>query len=563
MVLSSKSYKIPLIIWKRLFLLLPLRQKYTHNTKKNIRNMDIFFSTLRIDWSMIIVVVYLLIKIFPKRHEGMKQTAYFKMLVFGLILMVFNLLTLCVKDGVFPYSPQVYFYLILCYFLALCLTTYGWFTYSEYVMESDWVKTAHRRFLIAIPLVVYYILCLTSQHTKLLFYLDEEGLYHRGLCGGLLQFLIPGIYLVALLIRVCLKLRNVQRADSFLRGVLFYPVVHAVAIILQIKYGHGYIAMASAASLLVAYIELHSIEEFKMEKAHSQTKALRRQYRLIDALSRDFEDVFLLNFTRGTSTTFKLHGKFVEAEKMRTYSYDEAYLSYIDSYVYSNDKSKVQSLFPIDVIRQKLKESPTFSFSYRVLYQGQIHHYQVKYSKVDTEADEEDLIIFGYQCIDDLVNMRRLSYTDRLTGLLNRHAFEENVHHLESKGLGKDLVIISADVNRLKYVNDTFGHSAGDELIQACANCLQQSFGRYGSVYRMGGDEFLAILETDENCLNAAIESFTKCTSSWHGPSDVKLSVSIGFASLRNNPQSTFKELMTLSDKLMYQDKTNYYKQRN
>ena len=48
------------------------------------------------------------------------------------------------------------------------------------------------------------------------------------------------------------------------------------------------------------------------------------------------------------------------------------------------------------------------------------------------------------------------------------------------------------DVNRLKIVNDSQGHAAGDELLQGAASCMKKCFDSCGKVYRTGGDEFIA-----------------------------------------------------------------------
>ena len=57
--------------------------------------------------------------------------------------------------------------------------------------------------------------------------------------------------------------------------------------------------------------------------------------------------------------------------------------------------------------------------------------------------------------------------------------------------------MFSVDVNGLKKVNDTKGHTAGDELIKGAANCLTLAVGNNGKVYRTGGDEFMAVLFTE------------------------------------------------------------------
>ncbi len=90
---------------------------------------------------------------------------------------------------------------------------------------------------------------------------------------------------------------------------------------------------------------------------------------------------------------------------------------------------------------------------------------------------------------------QRLSKEDRLTGMQNRRAFEEKVSEIEENASSYDNVaLIFMDINRLKTVNDHFGHSAGDELIISTAKCIMNAFGSAGSSFRIGGDEFCTIL---------------------------------------------------------------------
>lgn len=89
-----------------------------------------------------------------------------------------------------------------------------------------------------------------------------------------------------------------------------------------------------------------------------------------------------------------------------------------------------------------------------------------------------------------------MALTDYLTGLYNRTAFAEHKKLFYNAMIEQQIPIgvIQFDVNNLKYMNDTFGHEKGDELIKLTAEGLKNSFQRFGRCYRMGGDEFLVVL---------------------------------------------------------------------
>lgn len=90
---------------------------------------------------------------------------------------------------------------------------------------------------------------------------------------------------------------------------------------------------------------------------------------------------------------------------------------------------------------------------------------------------------------------QRLAREDALTGMKNRRAFDELLEKIEKNGNSyHSLFLVFMDLNQLKYINDTHGHQTGDELIIAAARCITKAFDPLGSCFRIGGDEFCAVL---------------------------------------------------------------------
>ena len=101
-----------------------------------------------------------------------------------------------------------------------------------------------------------------------------------------------------------------------------------------------------------------------------------------------------------------------------------------------------------------------------------------------------------YNCVffekEESLRLARLSLTDKLTDVMNRHALERTQDDLYGDGHSIGLVV--ADINGLKRENDTKGHAAGDRMIIATAQALANRFGRE-RVFRTGGDEFLVLIQ--------------------------------------------------------------------
>jgi diguanylate cyclase (GGDEF)-like protein len=98
---------------------------------------------------------------------------------------------------------------------------------------------------------------------------------------------------------------------------------------------------------------------------------------------------------------------------------------------------------------------------------------------------------------DILVNrLRHLSRTDDLTGLLNRRALIERLEEetRRSQRYRSDLALIIADIDYFKEINDTYGHDAGDKVLQIISGLIKNLLRQTDIIGRYGGDEFLLIL---------------------------------------------------------------------
>jgi len=90
----------------------------------------------------------------------------------------------------------------------------------------------------------------------------------------------------------------------------------------------------------------------------------------------------------------------------------------------------------------------------------------------------------------------KLAILDPLTGLYNRRCGEQRLAEeiARSQRYGHPLTVIMLDLNKLKYINDTFGHAAGDELIKCFAGRINKAIRGSDLAVRQGGDEFLLLL---------------------------------------------------------------------
>ena len=110
------------------------------------------------------------------------------------------------------------------------------------------------------------------------------------------------------------------------------------------------------------------------------------------------------------------------------------------------------------------------------------YHSDLEKAQVDLDEKNQELWV--------------LAHHDTLTGMLNRRAFETEWNNskqlLSRRRVGVGLILF--DVNQFKAINDSYGHQVGDEVLRAISDCIQNTLRESEKLYRMGGDEFAAII---------------------------------------------------------------------
>ena len=157
--------------------------------------------------------------------------------------------------------------------------------------------------------------------------------------------------------------------------------------------------------------------------------------------------------------------------------------------------------------------------------------------------------------------IRKIALKDGLTECFNRKAYSYDIKEFTSK-YADDFIYVSLDVNGLKVINDSMGHEAGDELILGASKCMIQVLGRYGKVYRIGGDEFAVIMQIADQKLEDILKEFDDEVLSWRGQLIDEISVSFGCVEAKESQGLSIDEVAALADKRMYENKNEYYRQK-
>ena len=153
-----------------------------------------------------------------------------------------------------------------------------------------------------------------------------------------------------------------------------------------------------------------------------------------------------------------------------------------------------------------------------------------------------------------------LSVIDELTGLYNRRgflAFAKQQLKLAQR-TGKGVLLLFADLDGMKWINDNLGHSAGDAALMETSAILKETFRESDIIARMGGDEFAVIgVEADKETEKVTLERLYENIRSKNAERgrNFQLSLSIGSAYYNPGDPSSLDEMLDQADASMYEQK--------
>lgn len=157
---------------------------------------------------------------------------------------------------------------------------------------------------------------------------------------------------------------------------------------------------------------------------------------------------------------------------------------------------------------------------------------------------------------------QKLAYNDQMTGMNNRTCF--NIDFSELSKNPEDVAIIDFDLNNLKYTNDTFGHSAGDLYIKNCATIIDEIFDGIGKCYRVGGDEFVVLIEkasaVDIPHYMAMLEANVDACNRENRK--LRMQIAYGYAIFMADTDKNLEDTYNRADKIMYANKKDKKEQQ-
>lgn len=298
---------------------------------------------------------------------------------------------------------------------------------------------------------------------------------------------------------------------------------------------------------------------FTWKDSDSDSRALEDT---LNILSTVFHKIVKVNLMDDTYEDIKMY----DNERTETYGFSLSYSEWIQEfakkgYVFEGDLDDYYKLTDLDYLKNHFAASADcIRCRYRRKINGKFRWVSMEIMPSIEYTNDNQIVMFYIRDIHDayvaeLNYEKELEYYcnyDTLTGVWNRYYYDK-IRSEYDKDQEKNLAVIFADINGLKYVNDTYGHIKGDEYIKSFAKLLVDTFGKK-SCFRISGDEFLVI----QNKLDRA--DFMQQFKSFHDTlqHQPKPVASIGWA--WSETPGRLEGLVNAAEQEMYLDKQEFYK---
>lgn len=187
----------------------------------------------------------------------------------------------------------------------------------------------------------------------------------------------------------------------------------------------------------------------------------------------------------------------------------------------------------------------------------------LKLQALAMEYERKPALLLNLLDITDRIRTEALlkekAFRDPLTGLFNRHYFDETIQRelKRSQRYKRPFTLMMTDLARFKQVNDRLGHQAGDQILRDVAQTVQEQIRESDWVIRYGGDEFLIILPETGVRVDALAQRLRRAVAGWaasHLP-EVGLGIDVGWATWTPENNLSLSRLIQLADSNMYTEK--------
>ncbi len=334
-----------------------------------------------------------------------------------------------------------------------------------------------------------------------------------------------------------------------------------------VLYSHTQFADRTVKALLAVLIYLilaSLVITFIIKRLLSSRKQNYEHMQVFQSMSEIYYSLHLADLRANTAVEYTSRNQVKETfSNNKTAKADEMMVKIMHATMSDEYLERGLEFSDISTLAERMKDKKIISME---LLGKNVGWIRMSFITITAHKGIPEKIIVATQIIDEekklAASLYEKSHIDELTNCYNRRAYNNDILTFMDSD-GSDYAYVSLDLNGLKTVNDTLGHEAGDELILGSVECMHKAFTDHGKIYRVGGDEFVALLFVDEDLMKQLCEDFDKRLSEWHGEHVKSLTVSYGYVLSSETAGKTMEEIAEMADKRMYAAKAKYYQEHH
>ena len=156
-------------------------------------------------------------------------------------------------------------------------------------------------------------------------------------------------------------------------------------------------------------------------------------------------------------------------------------------------------------------------------------------SGISESSEERNILFQSVELFTSLINLHDSHERDRLTGMMNRHTFDDFYNRTVHMPHGEDqkMYLGMCDIDHFRKINDAHGHSVGDQALHDIAQIMEDNFRFNDALFRFGGEEFIVLFKCKPQDASVVLDRFRKSVENYGQKHDNGLTISIGFVECR------------------------------
>lgn len=508
---------------------------------------------------MLLIFILVMNQIFEHQTFS-KTTRLFLGLMVGTYWALFLDFMTWSSDGKLTYDSLGYVYTVLSLCMGSALSFVFILYFSNYLYEMYGMKKVliHAKFLAAANIIAFVITFIFAIMKRGFVFVD--GHYEIGAQYDIVTT-IPVVTVFYIMFYAIRYVKVIGFHDVV--AVSGYNVIMIAGALFEAanRVGTTFVGITVANVYIFVMLQNKVIDKAKRQQEELALR-IKRQFDTLESMAGIYSYVNYVDVSGHT-----VRGLNQEDSEQEYLDYSKESHSRLNRNLYAgieeDQKERFWEYTDISTLSERMAGENLIS--------AEFHHdeegwFRAHYIRIGEDKGVIDKVIYAIRNInEEKKNVEKWiikSNMDELTGIYNRHAYEDDVTALENSKIEDNFVYVSMDVNSLKVINDTLGHAAGDEMIIGASECMKQCLGAYGKLYRTGGDEFVAIIYANETQLEKIKSDVEDVTAKWHGEQNDKLAISCGYVTRKECPNLSIREMSIVADKRMYEDKANYYQRR-